>query len=105
MPPITERDWVRLLRPLVLNGEAITDQLGRRLGVAIAATILFGGLMAFFLAIFVGFGHWRVGLTISLMLCPILAWIWASHLILRRRVKLYLAERAADAGPRSHRPD
>ena len=86
-------DWPRRLRPLTLDGEPLRVQLRRRLGVAVVASVLLGGLMAFFLAIFAGFGRWRVGLGIDALIAPVLAWIWMGHARLRRAVRAHEADR------------
>ena len=102
MPSPVEPDWPRRLRPLVLDGEPLEAQLRRRRGTAVVASALFGGLMLFFLAIFAGFGHARIGLVIAALMAPIVARLWAEHRRLGRAMVGYLAIRPdASAGTRT----
>ena len=87
MDQARQLDWARKLRPLHLGVEPIGNQLRRRTGVVAVATSLLSGFMLFFLAIFAGFGHWKIGLTLDgLFVGPFLGWIWWAHLRLRQRV-------------------
>ena len=43
----------------------MVDPLGRARGILIVASTLILGMAGFFLAIFAGFGHWRIGLGIA----------------------------------------
>ena len=86
MRPPAGPDWPRRLRPLILDGEPLIAQLRRRWGVAVVASGLFGVLMLVFLALFAGFSHAGIGLTIDALIAPILAWMWGGHARLRRAV-------------------
>ena len=96
MPAANRADWVRRLAPLTLDGEPLADQLRRRFGVVVVATLLLGGFMGFFLTIFASFGRWGVGLVLDLAIAPWLAWIWLGHLRLRRWLVRYRHDNAAE---------
>ena len=67
--------------------------------MAVIASVLFSGLMIFFLAIFAGFGRWEVGLALDGLIAPILGWIWWGYFRLQRFVASYRRELAENPRP------
>ncbi len=103
-PPSSQADWVRRLAPLILDGEPLEAQLGRRFGASVVATGLFLSLQLFFLVLFAGFGRWEVGFVIAVSLGPIEAWIWRGYFRLRRSVAEYRLAHRAGGVEQNHRP-
>jgi len=97
--PGRQAEWTRKLRPIHLGAEPVDAQLGQRLGAVGIASVLFSGLMIFFLAIFAGFGRWEIGLMLDGLIAPALGWIWWGYFRLRRSVASYRRELAEDSGP------
>ena len=89
-------DWSRRLRPLYLGADPIDRQMERRWGVVVVVSVLFLSLSLFFVAIFAGFGHWRIGLVLAGMIVPIPGWIWWDYFRLRRTVADYLRQSVGD---------
>ncbi len=96
MDRVRQGEWAKKLRPIQLGAESVDLQMKRRFGVVAVASVLFLGLCLFFVAIFAGFGRWKIGLALAGMIAPILAWIWRDYFRLRRTLAVYLQELIRD---------
>src|SRR4029079_8830042 len=91
-----EAEWAYKLGRLHLNAEPLEEQVLRYLRVTWALTGVIGVIASMFFCLFAVFGRPDVGLVVvAILLIPMIAVSWVSHLRLRRRAAAYLEERRA----------